>query len=332
MLLEFPLALLLLPVAFAVAVIMQRSFRDATGTAAALQGSAPRQSWYAARIVFVVVFLAAMTVVAARPYVAYSQTGSYLLVVDVSRSMQARFACSEPTFLDRARRVMRQTIESVPEAEFGIVAFDRFAFPVTHMTSDQAYLGDVVENGLYVGLMLDATQTQIANALTVVADKMERLPDALGDVTHVVVLSDGHVTGAFERRLQSPLQRLKDRGVRVSAVGIGNPEPTPIADNRNGQCINEAIEVNGERVLIPLRSDILKVIATEGAGSYYTEREAGALSSALRDGLTPALAGTDSASTPRRDVSGVFVAIATFALLGFVYLPVRFPDSGKLRE
>lgn len=330
--LESPLILLLAPGAAFVGFVLFRSARSAAATAAALTGRAPHRSWQNARLACAVVFMLAITVVAARPFVAYSKTGSYLFVVDVSRSMQARFACSEPTLLDRARQVMLQTIEAVPEGRFGIVAFDRFAFPVTQLTSDRTYLADVIQHGLYVGLMLEATQTEIANALTVVADKRERLPDLLGGVSHVVLISDGHVTGAFERRLQVPLSRLREAGVKVSAVGIGNPEPTPIAASNAGQCVNESIEINGERVLIPLRADILKYVATEGAGSYYTEREARQLAVALREDLQPALADAGMADTSSRDVSALFVAIATLALLGFVYLPVRFPIDPAVRE
>ena len=132
--------------------------------------------------------------------------------------------------------------------------------------------------------------------------------------------------------MQAPLSRLRDAGVTVSTVGIGNPEPTPIAANEDGQCVNESIEVNGERVLIPLRADILKYIATEGAGAYYSETESGQLADALRDDRKPALIDETDAALATRDVSGWFVTIATLALLGFVFAPVRFPDESIVRE
>lgn len=327
--LDAPLLLaLLLPLVALGAAAVWQSGRFARATAATFGGVPARPGWYGLRLVLAAVGLLALAVVAARPHVAYNEGGRYLFVVDVSRSMQARFSCSEPTFLERAKNVMRGIVAALPQAEFGIVAFDRFAFPVTQMTGDRAYLADVIEHGLYVGLMLEATRTEIANALTVVADKRERLPDIYGDVTEVILLSDGHVEGAWQRRLAGPVARLAAAGVRVSAVGIGNPEPTPVTDFRDGRCDSRHIEVNGSRVLIPLRGDVLRFIAAGTAGSFFGEAETEELVAALEAALGPA---GDATGRARRSVSGVFVAIAAFAFLGFVYLPPRFPGRGAGR-
>ena len=323
---DAPLLLfLLLPLVALGAVAVWQGARFARETAATFGGVPARRAWYRLRVVLAALGLLALAVVAARPHVAYTEGGRYLFVVDVSRSMQARFACSEPTFLERAKDVMRAVIGALPQAEFGIVAFDRFAFPVTQMTADRTYLADVIEHGLYVGLMLEATQTEIANALNVVAEKRERLPGIYGDVTEVILLSDGHVEGAWQRRLSEPVARLANAGVRVSAVGIGNPEPTPITDQRDGRCDSRHIEVNGMRVLIPQRSDVLRYIAAGTGGSYFGETETEALTAALESALGPA---ADTTGRARRSVSGVFVALAAFSFLGFLYLPPRFPGRG----
>jgi hypothetical protein len=322
-----PQAFLLLVLIVPVILVLRRSARLARASAAALQGQGPEPAYFMARMVLGGLLMAALTVVAARPYVAYEKSASFVFVVDVSRSMQARYSCSEPTFLERARRVIRDTVDALPEASVGIFAFDRFAFPVTQQTTDHAYIADVIEHGLYVGLMLEATQTEIANALSVVAAKKRRLPEIYGDVTHAILLSDGHVSGDFRRRLQEPFAQLADAGIKVSTVGIGNPEATPIADTVSGQCVNQLVEVSGDTVKIPLRADILKLIATETGGSYYTETETGRLVEELRAELTRGSVADAGSGGPRRDVSNIFLAIATLALLGFVYMPVRFAKT-----
>lgn len=320
---SFPLAFLALLLLLPAVLVLRRSARWTRDTAATFKGCPPGSAFFTARLVLACIFFAALTTVAARPYVAYEQSANLVFVVDVSRSMHARFSCSEPTFLARAKNVLRAAITAVPEARVSVFAFDRFAFPVTQMTTDRGYLFDVIENGLYVGLMLEATQTEIANALTVVAAKRERLPETYGDVSHVVVLSDGHVSGNYRRRLQTPIDKLRDAGVKVSTVGIGNPAETPIADTEAGQCSGRHVEVNGDKVMIPLRADILKFIATETGGSYFSEAETDRLIATLRAELEHEVGSVDASAAPRRDVGGVFLAVATLALLGFVYLPAR---------
>ncbi|MDH3531850.1 MAG: VWA domain-containing protein [Gammaproteobacteria bacterium] len=319
----FPLAFLALLLLLPVVLVLRRSARWTQDTASTFKGRPPAPVFFTVRIVLACLFFAALTAVAARPYVAYEKSANLVFVIDVSRSMHARFSCSEPTFLTRAKNVLKKTLAAIPEARVSLFAFDRFAFPVTQLTTDRNYLFDVIENGLYVGLMLEATQTEIANALSVVAAKRERLPEIYGNVTHVVVFSDGHVSGDFRRRLQAPIEKLQGGGVKVSTVGIGNPAETPIADADAGQCIGRHIEVSGDKVMIPLRADILKFIATETGGSYFTEAETDRLIAALRAELEYDTGSVDARNAPRRDVSGAFLAVATLALLGFVYLPAR---------
>lgn len=327
---ETPLVLIGLLVLIPIAFVMRRSEHRTHEAAAAFRGTPPQPSYFVIRIAAVCIFFAALIVVAARPFIAYDKSAKYLFVVDVSRSMQARFSCSEPTFLGRAKKVIAETIDAIPEAEVGFIAFDRFAFPVSHMTTDRTYLHDVLEHGLYVGLMLNATKTEIANALSVVAEKRQRLPDIFGAVTHVVLLSDGHVGGDYRRRIGAPLSTLRASDVKVSTVGIGNRAATPITDNNGGQCINQHLEVSGDKVMIPLRADILKFIATEGGGDYFTENETDRLIQSLRVDLERRPAADSGSSAPHRDVSAVFIALATLALLVWLYLPASVPRLSRL--
>lgn len=309
--------LLLLPVGW----LLSRSHRRAVSASKKFGARANSTMYFKIRFLFAGIFICSLAMVAARPYVTYQKSADILFVVDVSRSMLARHSCSEPTFLDRAKVVLGRTIDSLPQANIGIFAFDRFAFPVTQMTNDRDYLQDVVDNALYVGLMLQATQTEIANALNTVAEKMRRLPDIYGGVSHIVLLTDGYVDGNYRRRLAAAVAQLKGIGARVSAVGIGNPEDTPISDSEGGQCLNRKLEVSGDTVMIPLRTDVLKFVATESGGDYFSEYETDRLVESLRADLKRPVEGRQQ-TRARRDFSGVFLALASVALLGFVYLPI----------
>ncbi|MBT8100328.1 MAG: VWA domain-containing protein [Gammaproteobacteria bacterium] len=315
------LALLVLPAAW----ILWRHRRHADEAAAAFGGQSNTAVFFRVRLGLACLFFLSLAAIAARPYVVYSKSADVLFLVDVSRSMQARHSCSEPTFLDRAKTVLKQTVAGLPQANIGLFAFDRFAFPVTQMTSDSNYLYDVIDNGLYVGLMLQATQTEIANALSAVAEKKRRLPDVYGGVSHLVLLTDGNVQGNYRRRLAAAIAELEGEGIRLSAVGIGNAEETPIADSENGQCLDRKLEVNGDAIMIPLRTDVLKFAAAESGGDYFSEYEVDRMVRSITDDLTYT---TDARPGARRDVSNMFVIVASLALLAFVYAPAlsRQPD------
>lgn len=319
---ELAEAFLILPVLVPLLIVMRRSERRTREIAATYKGQPPARHFFVIRMISVCVFITALTTVGAKPFVVYDAGGSFLFLTDVSRSMQARYSCAEPTFLGRAKKVMRDTLDGVPGARAGIVAFDRFAFPITSMTNDHLYLGEVMEHGLYVGLTLEATQTDLANALSVIARKKQRLPGIFGQVRHVILLSDGHIGGDYRRRLQGPIQQLRAADIRIFAVGIGNPDDTPLTSVETGQCSNQPIEVDGQKVLIPLRADILKFIANETRGQYFSEAETDKLIQLVRGQLQGSVSQDDEPGAgQRRDFSWVFLGLATLALFAFVGLP-----------
>lgn len=321
---EFPWAFLCLAVLPPLFWAMRRGRRRTLETAATYRSRAPGKWYFTARMALATVFIVALVTTGARPYFNLEKTGDFLFLADVSRSMQARQSCGEPTFLERSRRVMRDIVAGIPEGRFGIVAFDRFAFPITQMTHDRDYIGEVIEHGVHIGLTFQATDTEIANALSVVADKKRKLPGSYGRVRHVILLSDGFVEGDFRRRMQDPVQELKDAGIQVIAVGIGNPGETPIMEIENGKCLNQHIEIDGQTVMIPLRDDILKYIASQTKGQYFAEGDTGKLVRLLRSDMVEALPDdTGLEGGMHRDISRIFLILATLALAGLVILDVN---------
>ena len=309
--------LILLPLLF---WILRRGERRTAEMAAIYRGRAPHKRFYQLRYLLVGLFFGSMTMVAAGPYVESGRTADLLFLTDVSRSMHARHSCGDLTFLDRAKNIMRDVLAGVPEARFGIFAFDRFAFPVTHLTRDRAYLGEVIAEGVHVGLTFEATRTELANALSVTAMKKNRLPKIYGNVDTVILLSDGHIDGNYTRSLREPLQQLRDAGIRILAVGVGNPGETPVMTIEREQCKNEFIEIDGNVVKIPLRVDILKYIATESGGQFFAEGDTDGLIEELRAGLAQVDPDEATAATGRhrRDISPLFLFIGTASLFGLL--------------
>lgn len=285
----------------------------------------PRLRHHLARFAFVALFIGSLVAVGAKPYSELEETGNYLFLVDVSRSMQARNSCVEPAFLDRAKQVMRKVLAGVPEGKFGIAAYERITFPITHMTYDHGYLEEVIEHGIYPGMIYDRTDTQTGRALAVIAEKKQKLPEAYGDLEYIILLSDGYMGRVSRATLEDPLRKLKDAGIKVISVAIANERPTPIPIEENGACVNKFIVKDGELVTIPLDSETLQAVARETGGKYYGEAEMDQLVAFIRENTLARtlVEGEDVLQRPRDDVSWIFLILASIGLLGYILI-----DSG----
>ncbi|MEE8515046.1 MAG: VWA domain-containing protein [Alphaproteobacteria bacterium] len=314
----FPEAFALIVVVAPLLWLLWRGERQAQSALRAFHARGPGTWHLVCRSALAALFIAALAAIGARPYIESRSTGDFLFLVDVSRSMNARYSCGEPTFLDRSKTVMRDVIAKIPEGKFGIAAFDRLAIPITQMTFDHTYLEEVIEHGLFVGLTYQSTATKIGNALAVVAGKKNRLPEFYGNVSHVILLSDGHVSGSYQRRFQPAFEALRKAGIRILAVGIGNPGETPIpVRTQGGACTRELASAEGRTVLIPLRDDILTFIAAGTRGKYFGEGARASLVKFLREnGLRKIARGAALHKQQRRDASFWFLVFATLAGFG----------------
>jgi hypothetical protein len=214
-------------------------------------------------------------------------------------------------------------IVAVPEARYGIVAFDRLAFPITQLTYDHTWLDAVMEKALFVGMAYRATDTEMMNALSALAEKKQALPDLYQNVRYVVMLSDGHLNEEdWRQNLEQPLKDLEAADITLLVVGIGNPVETPVPLlDENGVCSGTMAELNGNPVRIPLRSDILQAVANGTQGVYYDEAGTGDLINDLRDEALVEVTGQERfGEQQRRNISTVFLFPATAALFGLFLL------------
>ena len=314
----FPEAFVLIAVVVPLLWVLWRGERRAQSALSAFHARAPGRWHFISRVVLAALFIASLVALGARPYTVSRGTGDFLFLVDVSRSMNARYSCGEPTFLDRSKKVMREVIAKIPEGKFGVVAFDRLAIPITQMTYDHAYLEEVIEHALFVGLTYQSTATKIGNALSVVAGKKNRLPEIYGNVSHVILLSDGHVGVSYQRRFQRAFEELRKTGIKVLTVGIGNPGETPIpARAPGGACTRERANSEGKTVLIPLRDDILTFIAAGTQGKYFGEGATESLVKFLREnGLRKISRDVVLDKKQRRDASFWLLVFGTIAAFG----------------
>lgn len=315
----FLLVIVLVPLIWA----LRRSESFTTRLVHQFKSDPPSRTWFRLRYVFAVIFTGSLLVTGAGPYMEPQQTGDYLFLVDTSRSMQARLSCEHPTFLDRAKKVMQDIITGVPEARFGIVVFDRFTFPITQLTYSHSYLESVINNALFIGMTYRATDTDLINALKVIAARKQTMPKLYNNVEHVILLSDGHLEDEeWRQHLEQPLKDLLGAGITLLVVGIGNTVDTPVPlTDQQDICSDELIVIDGKTIRIPFRSDILQVIATGSQGEYFEEADTGELIRYLRDEtLADVPAGVQFGEEQRKSIGWVFLVPAAVALFGLFLL------------
>ncbi|MGK0297775.1 MAG: hypothetical protein ACI9XC_001392 [Gammaproteobacteria bacterium] len=330
MLFEFSQALWLFLILLPIFWILKRSEKRTLGVAAIYKGVPPESWHFNLKLVLIMIFISSLIFIAARPYAESTKTGNYLFLIDVSRSMDARHTCGDLTFLNRSKNIMREVLSEIPEARFGIVVFDRFAFPITQMTNNFDYLNEVIDKAIHIGMTFEATKTELANALRVIAEKKTKLPDIYGNVKKLILISDGFVSGDYRRRFSEPLSLLRNVGVEVMVVGIGNPGETPIMSTERNQCVNENIEMDGETVLIQMRDDVLKFIAAETKGQFFAETNTEGLIQQLRLGLDIVDTENDnSLARHRNDITSIFLIMASLSLFGLIALGANLRKKYK---
>jgi len=321
---DYPWGFLLLFAIIPTVLLLRRNELRTRAAMRAFRSPEPADWYFRLRYILLSVFIGSLAFVVSSPYLEPRVTGDYLFLVDTSRSMQARNSCGEPTFFMRTKDVMQQILEGVPEGKFGIVAFDRLTFPITQITYDTAYLNEVINNSLSIGMAYQATDTDIANALSVVARKKRSLPDIFGRVEYVILLTDGHlVRDNWRDNFEQVLKDLQEVSIKVIAVGVGNPVETPIPIiSSSGECRDQFITVGGEVVRIPLRADILKIIASETQGKYFGEIQIDELVTFLKEETFTSEMPENIVSVrqQRNSLSHVFILFATIALFGFLVM------------
>ena len=318
---DLPAVFLCLLVLLPLVYVLRRGIGRTAAVARMFRGRVPGRAYTAVKVGALIVFIASLVTAGARPYIEPRQTGEYLFLADVSRSMLARNYCSEPTMLERAKDVMHRVMNAVPEGRFGVMVFDRLAFPVTQMTYDHDYLHVAIDNGVDVGMIFEATATSLPNALTVAARKKENFPELYGEVGYLILLSDGHMEGDWRPEMEQAIAELRAADLTVLTVGIGNPGETPVPRLRDGACVDDYLEVNGRVLRIPLRDDLLKFIATETGGEYFGEGAIDELTVFLRrETLTGVPEDAEFDEAQRLDVSWFFLLASTLALFVFLLI------------
>ena len=277
-----------------------------------------------AATVLSLVLLASLLVVSAGPrrYVVgpdESRSGSFVFLVDASRSMAARSACGDPMPLDRARALMAEIVTRIPAAAFSFTAFTELTFPLSELSHDRQYLLEIIENGVFTEVV-PVPGSDVNNAIHVVLEKKLEAPPIYQAVDHVILLSDGDLPEDVLKDLDQALSGLRDANIKLTSIGVGGDEalPIPTIDDR-GVCLEGRYERSeGREFYTHLFEEPLRYIAGETGGRYFHVSERDAILDHLRSHLKERPGYRPPVQTA--DVSYIFLVTATLSLFGLVAL------------
>ncbi len=261
------LLLLLLPLLGAAAVVVARLRRKQWSAfiaprlrSALLKSGSPLPRWFA--LFFLLAACAGMILALARPQgdagvrTEKSLGRNVLIALDLSRSM--RVADVKPDRLERAKMVIYELLDAMPNERVGLIGFAGSAYSYAPLTVDHEAVRETVEQ-------IDETWatrggSNIGAALRLA---IETLGKTGQKNNALIILSDGE---KHDESLDDLIAQASESGVYILAIGVGteNGDYVPNADFPGGRMVDRA----GKQVLSRLQPEVLRKLASETKGRY----------------------------------------------------------------
>lgn len=273
-------------------------------------------------LLFAALFL---VLAAARPQVgsrvlAVKRSGIDVMVaLDLSESMLAEDLA--PNRITRARQEIQSLVDRLRGDRIGLVAFAGDAFVQCPLTLDYA------SARMFLRFMdtdlVPVPGTAIARAIEVATDSFE---EAETKFKALVLITDGE---DHEGALEAAVQKAKDAGVRIFAVGIGTQKGQPIPDrDAHGQLKDYKRDPNGEVILTQCNPEQLQEICRATGGRYVDGNVGGLALDRLH---------AEIQSMEQKEMEGGVVTqyedrYAYFVAVAFVLLAVEWMLSGRRRR
>lgn len=183
-----------------------------------------------------------------------------VVAVDVSNSMLARDL--KPDRLEKAKQEIQGIIDRLKGDRIGLVAFAGEAFiqcPLTLDYSAARFLLNAIDQH-----SVSIQGTDLSAALDIATrtfEQKERKHKVL------LLLTDGEDHGGGIQEMAEDARR---QGIKIYAVGIGNPagEPIPVLD-RNGNQVGFRKDESGDVIITRLDEATLQKVALTTGGKYY---------------------------------------------------------------
>ena len=247
----------------------------------------------------------------------FDQSREVLIAVDLSKSMLVQDV--KPSRLDRSKLLIQSLLDSLKGERVGLVLFSGTAFLQSPLSSDYEILREFLpamnpeylpEGGTNYHALLE---TAIQAFGTSTADR------------YLIILSDGDAT---EDDWKSLIEPLKQKGIRVIALGVGTAAGSFIPDTGGGFVKDE----RGAVVLARLNSSTLQELAQVTGGAYTDASTWVNLSALLQSTIEAGRKGEFSEKNTARMIERFQWFLAPGVLLLFVSFWAEFPVRPRERN
>lgn len=180
-----------------------------------------------------------------------------MIALDVSKSMLSQD--EKPTRLDKAKQFIDQLSQGLQNNNIGLVVFAGEAFLQMPLTND------IAASKIFIG---NASTDLVGVQGTAIGDALLLCNASLDTKTKqskaVVLITDGD---DHDNKAINAAKQLAEQGAVVYTVGVGSLKGAPIIENGTQEYKRDN---NGETVITKLNEPLLKDIATQTNGNYYT--------------------------------------------------------------
>lgn len=188
-----------------------------------------------------------------QPIPLFQAQQAQVIVLDLSRSMNTTDI--KPSRLARARFKLLDVLKRSEETQNGLVVFAGDAFVVSPLTRDSETITNLVK-----ALNSEIMPVQGSRVDLGLAKAAELLQQAGLNQGQVLLIADGY----DEERAIEAAAELKQRGYRLSVLGVGTTEGGPLV-SRRGQLLRNGA---GQTITTQLDSAAMQQLADSGGGRY----------------------------------------------------------------
>jgi len=183
-----------------------------------------------------------------------------VFAIDVSKSMLAEDIA--PNRLEKAKRLVSQTINELNSDRVGIIAYAASALPILPITTDYSTARMFLQS--LNSDMLSSQGTAIIEAVKLAKDYYD---DENQTNRVLCILSDGEDHEFENQDIPSIVQ---DMGITIFTIGLGSLKGAPIPIKSNGVIESYKKNSEGDVVITKLVPELLQEIALSSNGIYIS--------------------------------------------------------------
>ena len=262
----FLLLIPLMMMGYSFLLVWKRNAKKRFGSPVLLEALAPRHSAFKTHLKFGILLLgiSALILAMVNPKMGTEletvkrEGVDLVFAVDVSKSMLAEDIA--PNRLEKAKRLVSETINKLSGDRVGIIAYAASAVPQLPITTDygaakmflQALNTDMLSSqGTAIDAAIDLAATYFDDE-----DQTNRV---------IFILSDGE---DHSEKAMAAAEKAKELGIKIFTFGVGTEKGAPIPIKRNGIVESYKKDENGEVVMTKRNPEVLTSIADVTDGNY----------------------------------------------------------------